>query len=70
MAGLPIIRHFEDYDFTFATGAPRKQLQELTSLAFIGRRENIIVLLGPSGVGKSHFGWRAVSDETRLGLIS
>lgn len=52
-AGLPAIKHFEDYDFRFATGAPRKQLQELTSLAFIERRENL-VLLGPSGVGKSH----------------
>lgn len=53
MAGLPVIRHFEDYDFNFATGAPKKQLQELTSLAFIERQENL-VLLGPSGVGKSH----------------
>jgi len=52
-AGLPAIKQFEDYDFKFATGAPRKQLQELTSLAFVERRENI-VLLGPSGVGKSH----------------
>ena len=52
-AGLPAIKHFDDYDFHFATGAPRKQLQELTSLAFIERLENI-VLLGPSGVGKSH----------------
>ncbi|MCO6426983.1 IS21-like element helper ATPase IstB, partial [Nitrosomonas communis] len=52
-AGLPAIKHFDEYDFRFATGAPRKQLQELTSLAFVERIENI-VLLGPSGVGKSH----------------
>ena len=52
-AGLPAVKHFEDYDFKFATGAPRKQLQELTGLAFIERAENL-VLLGASGVGKSH----------------
>lgn len=52
-AGLPAVKSFDDYDFRFATGAPRKQLQELTSLAFVERQENM-VLLGPSGVGKSH----------------
>ena len=52
-AGLPAIKHFEEYDFKFASGAPKKQLQELTGLGFVERAENI-VLLGPSGVGKSH----------------
>jgi len=52
-AGLPGIKRLEDYDYKFATGAPRKQLKELASLAFIERAENN-VLIGPSGVGKSH----------------
>lgn len=52
-AGLPAIKRFEEYDFTFATGAPKKQLQELNRLAFIERAENI-VLPGSSAVGKSH----------------
>lgn len=53
MASLPAIKTLEQYDFAFATGAPRAQVQELTSLTFIERAQNV-VLLGPSGVGKSH----------------
>ncbi|OKU25465.1 IS21-like element helper ATPase IstB, partial [Escherichia coli] len=53
MAAFPAVKTFEEYDFTFATGAPQKQLQSLRSLSFIERNENI-VLLGPSGVGKTH----------------
>lgn len=52
-AGLPVVKRFEDYDFNFATGAPKKQLQGFLNLSFIERKENI-VFLGPSGVGKSH----------------
>jgi DNA replication protein DnaC len=53
MATLPVVKTLEQYDFAFASGAPRAQLQELATLSFIERIENI-VLLGPSGVGKSH----------------
>ena len=53
MAAFPAVKTFEEYDFTFATGTPQKQLQSLRSLSFIERNENI-VLLGPSGVGKTH----------------
>jgi hypothetical protein len=47
------VKHIEEYDFTFATSAPKKQVQELNRLAFIERTENI-VRLGPSCLGKSH----------------
>jgi len=53
IATLPAVKSLEEYDFNFATGAPKAQIQELASLSFIERAENI-VLLGPSGVGKSH----------------
>lgn len=53
IAGFPAIKLLDDYDFRFARGAPKKQLQDLASLAFVKRKENVI-LLGPSGVGKTH----------------
>lgn len=52
LATLPSIKTLEQYDFAFASGAPRAQIQELAALTFVDRAENI-VLLGPSGVGKS-----------------
>jgi DNA replication protein DnaC len=53
IAGFPAIKTLDQYDFNFATGAPRKQIMELASLAFVERAENV-VFLGPSGVGKTH----------------
>jgi DNA replication protein DnaC len=52
-AGFPAVKTLDGYDFGFATGAPRQQITELASLAFVERAENV-VFLGPSGVGKTH----------------
>ena len=67
MRKLMAVKTFEEYDFTFATGAPQKQLQSLRSLSFIERNENI-VLLGPSGVGKTHLAIAMGYEAVRAGI--
>ncbi|VDB02134.1 Insertion sequence IS5376 putative ATP-binding protein [Klebsiella pneumoniae] len=53
MACFPGIKTLEDYDFSFNPGVPKALVQELGSLAFVERAENV-VLIGPSGIGKTH----------------
>jgi DNA replication protein DnaC len=53
VAGFPAVKTLDRYDFEFATGAPRPQIMQLAGLGFVERAENVI-LLGPSGVGKTH----------------
>ena len=53
VAGFPAIKTLDQYDFEFATGAPKPQIMQLAGLGFVERAENVI-LLGPSGVGKTH----------------
>ena len=42
VAGFPAIKTLDGFDFGFATGAPRAQVHELASLAWIERAENIV----------------------------
>src|SRR2546430_338377 len=67
LATLPAVKPLEGFDFAFASGAPRKQITELGSLAFIERAENV-VLLGPSGVGKTHIASALALKATQAGI--
>lgn len=53
LATMPAIKTLAQFDWAHAPGAPKAQIQELAHLAFVHRAENV-VMLGPSGVGKTH----------------
>jgi DNA replication protein DnaC len=53
LSRLPCIKSLDDFEVERVEGITRKKLNELATLAFIDRAENI-VFMGPSGLGKSH----------------
>jgi DNA replication protein DnaC len=53
IAGLPMAKTIEEYDFTFHPHLDKKVVMELFDLTFLAKHENVI-FLGPPGVGKTH----------------
>ena len=54
VSGIPHDKTLQEFDLSWPKGGlTQKQFNELSTLAFIERKENI-VLLGPSGLGKTH----------------
>jgi len=73
LATMPALKTLEQFDWKEAPGAPKAQIQELAHLAFVERAENV-VMLGPSGVGKTHIALaiahRAVSAGHKVRFIT
>lgn len=67
MAGFPAIKTLDGFDWRFAQGIKRSQIEELASLSFIERQENL-VLVGPSGVGKTHLAMALGYKATQAGI--
>jgi DNA replication protein DnaC len=57
----------DSFDFAVSSGVPKAQVQELASLAFIERSEHV-VLLGPSGNGKTHIAVALGYAATQIGI--
>jgi DNA replication protein DnaC len=68
-AGFPAIKTLEEFDYDFTIGVNSKQINELATLEFVKRNENII-LLGQSGVGKTHIAialaYKAVQNRYKV----
>ena len=53
LAKFPVIKSIDGFDFSFQPDLDKESILSLFSLSFVAEKENII-LIGPSGVGKTH----------------
>ncbi|WP_047154060.1 IS21-like element helper ATPase IstB [Aneurinibacillus tyrosinisolvens] len=52
-AKFPSEKTMGDFDFTFQHGLSKEKIMRLSTLDFIEKRENVM-MIGPAGVGKTH----------------
>lgn len=53
MANFPFLKTLEDFDWSFQPSVPRGTIEQLATLDFMERGENV-VFVGSPGVGKTH----------------
>lgn len=53
VGAFPHLKEIDEFDFDFQPSVNRQQILDFVSLRFLEKQENI-VFLGPSGVGKTH----------------
>ena len=52
-AGFPYEKTLEDFDWSFQPSVPRAVVEDLATLGFVERAENVVLVGGP-GTGKTH----------------
>ena len=74
-SGFPYVKTLEDFDWSFQPTVPRARVEELATLGFVERAENV-VLVGSPGVGKTHLavaiGIEAslIANTNRVGVVT
>jgi DNA replication protein DnaC len=66
VAQLPQQHQLDHYDYQFANGMTKPQLAQLRELLWLEQNFNLI-LMGPSGVGKTYLAGGLVQDAVRAG---
>jgi DNA replication protein DnaC len=65
-AWLPLNHNLESYDHSFTNGLSRQQVNQLRECMWLEQNYNL-VLMGPSGVGKTYFAAGLCSDALKKG---
>ncbi|MEQ8157000.1 MAG: IS21-like element helper ATPase IstB [Clostridiaceae bacterium] len=66
LARLPRNHNLDQYDYNFAKGINKRQLDELRELLWLEQAYNL-VLMGPSGTGKTYIAAGLVHDAVKKG---
>jgi len=67
LSRLPHRKTLDEFDFSFQPSIDKRQINELATISFAARHENVI-LLGPPGVGKTHLAVGLSVQALRSGL--
>lgn len=69
LSKLPYVKTIETFDFDFQPSASAQRVNELKTLRFIEKAENV-VFLGPPGVGKTHLAVGLAVEAIRHGYTA